>query len=121
MTHVRLDCPVQWVRLCGALVMSSLVFRIIREELGRVTQVSIAPFYYPVTGTDGQDVQLCLCDLWFSVDVCVLLLVLHTSEQVATAGTDLAYLAHRLGPSRRRGDADESIWHNVNPSRPRTH
>ena len=46
---------------------------------------------------DGQHVQLYLQDLWFSVDVCGPPLVLHTSEQVATVGTDRACLAHRLG------------------------
>ena len=37
---------------------------------------------------DGQHVQLCLHDLWFRVDLCSPLLVLHTSEQVAAPGTD---------------------------------
>ena len=46
--HVCLDCAVQRARLCGALVTSSLVFRIIRRGLAGVTQISIAPFYYPV-------------------------------------------------------------------------
>jgi hypothetical protein len=48
---VRLDSAVQRARLCGALVTSSLVFRIIRGDFGGVTQVSIAPFYYPVTAS----------------------------------------------------------------------
>ena len=65
---------------------------------------------------DGQHVQLYLQDLWFRVDVCGPPLVLHTSEQVATVGTDRACLAHRLGSLRHHGDADNSFEYNVNPS-----
>jgi hypothetical protein len=67
---------------------------------------------------DGQHVQLCVHDLWFRVDFCGPLLVLHTSEQVAAPGTDRAGLAYRRGSPRLRGDADGSSKHNVNPSRP---
>ena len=50
---------------------------------------------------DSQHVQLCVHDLWFCVDFCSPLLVLHTSEQVAAPGTDRAGLAHRRGSPRR--------------------
>ena len=48
--HVCLDCAVQRARLCGALVTSSLVFRM-RRGLAGVTPISIAPFYYTVTAS----------------------------------------------------------------------
>ena len=65
---------------------------------------------------DGQHVQLYLQDLWFSVDVCGHFLVIYTSEQMATTGTDRTCLAHCLGSLRRCGDADNSFEYNVNLS-----
>ena len=87
-----------------------------RRGLAGVTQISINRAV--LLPGDGQHVQLYLQDLWFSVDVCSPLLVLHTPEQVATVGADRACLAHCLGSLRRRGDADDSFEYNVNPSDP---
>ena len=50
-TDVCLDCAVQWARVCGAFLRSSFILCILTRGLGDITQVSITPFYYPVTAS----------------------------------------------------------------------
>ena len=111
-TDVCLDCAVQRARVCGAFVTRPSLFCIITRGLGEGLDRAI------LLPGDGQHVQLCVHDLWFRVDLCSSLLVLHTSEQMAAPGTDRAGLAYRRGSPRHRGDTDDSSGHNVNPSGP---